>query len=396
LLHKRRSKWLLSLVAGSVLVSMLAVVLAAGLGRRLPVGPVISFAAIREDHSAIYALDVNRDLAVRLTKAVAISYNPVWSPDGQQLAFVARPLVIVTTRSGQQVQQVQPNTVGQSNSTRLDRDDEIYIMNADGGNVRRLTENNAKDSEPAWSPDGQRLAFVSLRDGNEEIYVTEVGSTEARRLTETRAADFAPAWSPDGRHIIFQSQRDGNTNIYIMDADGGDLRRLSQDNTFDIDPMWSPNGRNIVFTSWYEIYIMDMSGDAQRLRRLTDNTVLDEQPVWSPDGQHLAFAFEQDGNFEIYIMAIQDGSLRRLTRNSVDDRAPAWSPDGQYIAYVSARSGRFNYHVYMVHADGSSERQLTKSISFDSMPAWQPCAECGPAVEGIAVASGAGSALVAE
>ena len=98
---------------------------------------------------------------------------------------------------------------------------------ADGNNQRRLTNNGASDEQPTWSASGQKIAFVSKRDGNKEIYVMDADGNNQRRLTNNEATDASPAWSPDGRKIAFYSRRDGNNEIYVMDTDGNNQRRLT-------------------------------------------------------------------------------------------------------------------------------------------------------------------------
>ena len=108
-----------------------------------------------------------------------------------------------------------------------DGNNEIYVMDADGNNLRRLTDHAMSDEHPTWSAGGQKIASVSKRDGNKEIYVMNADGNNLRRLTNNGASDANPAWSPDSRKIAFYSRRDGNNEIYVMDADGNNLRRLT-------------------------------------------------------------------------------------------------------------------------------------------------------------------------
>jgi len=215
---------------------------------------------------------------IRLTQDPGNDWNPVWSPDGQRIAFES------------------------------DRDGnfESYVMSADGSNPTRLMQDSGRG--PVWSPDGQRIAFIDARDGNLEIYVIDVDGSNLIRLTQNASNDLFPTWSPDGQRIAFSSDRDGNSEIYVMSADGSNLIRLTQ-NAGD----WN----------WF--------------------------PTWSPDGQRIAFVSDRDGNLEIYVMSADGSNPIRLMQDPGNDRDPAWSPDGQRIAFVSDRDG--NDEIYVIDVD---------------------------------------------
>jgi Tol biopolymer transport system component len=136
-----------------------------------------------------------------------VPLTAVWSPDGRRIAFVRK----VRTRPS-----------GPDYGNR-----EIYVMNADGSGSRRLTHNAAYDAEPAWSPDGRKIAFRSARNGNTEIYVMNADGSGKRNLTRHPARDGSPSWSPDGRRIAFVSDRDGRLEAHVMNADGSGQRSLT-------------------------------------------------------------------------------------------------------------------------------------------------------------------------
>jgi Tol biopolymer transport system component len=271
-----------------------------------------------------------------------------------------------------------------------DRDEnwEVYTVNADGSEPTNLSDFPqsggyawpSTDVKPSWSPDGQRIAFASDRhadfktdpDGNRDIYLMDAGGSNLVRLTEHPAHDDFPAWSPDGQRIAFASQRDGNWEIYVVKADGSGRTRLTHEPLSDAMPAWSPDGEHIVFCSDRdgntEIYVMKADGSGQT--RLTDHWKLDFGPAWSPDGQHIAFVSDRDWDAEIYVMRADGSGVTNVTNHEGIDVEPAWSPDGTRIAFMSRRDD--NAEIYVMKADGSDQINVTHHPQNDFLPSWQP------------------------
>ena len=278
--------------------------------------------------------------------------------------------------------------------SQRDGNPEIYVMDVDGKNQRRLTNHPDNDVSPSWSPDGKRIVFFSNRDGHVhvihglpayEIYVMDADGGNPQNLTNNPFDDRNPSWAPDGKRIVFQSNRDKdnpqNYEIYVMDADGGNQQNLTENPNEDQYPSWSPDGKRIVFSSAREghfigefgitdeIYVMDVDGGNQQ--RLTENRQNDWFPSWSPDGKRIAFSSDRKGefeNFEIYVMDVDGGNQQRLTENRVYDEWPSWSPDGKRIAFYSCRDG--NAEIYVMDADGGNPQNLTNNRHDDASPAW--------------------------
>ena len=266
-------------------------------------------------------------------------------------------------------------------------DSQIYVMNADGSGQRRLTRNATTDTEPAWSPDGTKIAFTrrcwhsnDKYDTDREIYVMNADGSGQRNLTRTRLSDDeSPAWSPDGTKIAFESDRGGGalpeSGIFVMNADGSGQRRLTRQDTgrSSSDPSWSPDGGWIAFDSDRDgnVEVYRMAADGSRPRRLTRSPTYDYAPAWSPDGSTIAFTSERNENEEIYLVNPDGSDERRLTHGGGE--AAAWLPDGTKISFETCSScadGHGRDDFYVVNADGSRKTRLMHTSADDL--AWQP------------------------
>ncbi len=275
-------------------------------------GAPIAFISDRDGYGngEIYVMNADGSDQTRLTFDPQWNGTPDWSPDGTLIAFY----------------QHRTNNIWN-----------IYVMDADGSHLRMLTDNEGRDSSPVWSPDGSQIAFTSeisnqpspqIRAVNRDIYVMNSDGSDRRKLTFDESDDFGNSWSPDGSQITFCSNRDGNFEIYIMDADGSNIRRLTNDPADDYAPAWSPDGGHIVFWSnrdgGSEIYLMNVDGSS--LQNLTNNEAEDWFPAWSADGAQIVFSSDRDGNMDIYVMNADGSSVRRLTDSRGIDFEAAWRP----------------------------------------------------------------------
>ncbi len=260
---------------------------------------------------------------------------------------------------------------------------DIYVMKPDGSGETNLTASTADSvgggTQPAWSPDGTKIAFASSRSGYQNIYTMHADGSNVTRLTSIAATESDPTWSPDGTKIAFVSRRDGNPEIYVMHADGSGQTRLTDSLTndlqsYDVQPAWSPDGGKIAFASYRtgnpEIYVMNPDGSGQTRLTATDG-ISDSEPDWSPDGTKIVFTSGVDGNFEIYTMNADGTVQTRLTDSSGWDAQPAWSPDGTKITFASVRAGSAYQNIYTMNADGSEVTRLTDSSTHNWDPDWQ-------------------------
>ena len=270
----------------------------------------------------------------QLTDIVALF--PTLSPDGTKIAF----------------------------ESDRDGDWDIFVMDSDGNNVKRLTNHSATDQSAAWSPDGTKIAFQSNRGDNWDIYIMDSDGANVTRLTDHVAQDGFPSWSPDGAKIAFNSDRDGDWDIFVMDTDGNGVTRLTDHRARDFNPKWSPDGTKIAFTSERDgnTNIFVMGSDGANVTRLTDHIAGDSDPAWSPDGTRIAFASDRFGDYDIYAMDSDGANVTRLTDRIVDDVNPTWSQDGTTIVLASNAGGDFGLHVANVQSLGVGPAQSTTTL----------------------------------
>jgi Tol biopolymer transport system component len=258
---------------------------------------------------------------------------------------------------------------------------DVYTVDNDGSNFTNLTPNTSEsvDGEPAWSPDGTKIAFSSDRAsafrGNTDIWVMNADGSNPVRLTSSRAKEEWPAWSPDGQFIVFSSGEEFfGGEILIMKSDGSQRRQLLRIATgFPLtQPRWSPDGTLIAFggpTPHYGIGIYVIKPDGTGRRKLTDpNGGYDLAPNWSPDGARIVFSRAFQGTYNIWTMNADGSDLKPIT--SGDDEHPAWSPDGAKIVFE--RGGAETWDLWTMNPDGSEQAPLFQSGGDDIWPDWQP------------------------
>jgi TolB protein len=255
-----------------------------------------------------------------------------------------------------------------------DLDQEIYIMNADGSGRINLTNDDAYDLTPRWSPDGTKIAFASDRSGNTEVYVMNANGTGVVNLSQNESDDRSPAWSPDGTKIAFTTDRDGNDEIYVMDSSSGSGQtNLTNFIAHEDDADWSPDGTKIAFAfgNLGDRDIAVMTADGSDSINVTNSPGVDEfDPSWSPSGARIAFV-KHDDDDEIYVMNADGSDQINLTEHAARDLSPVWSPDGEKIAFRSTRVGGDD-DIYVMNADGSGVVNLTSNYDpINSSPDWQ-------------------------
>lgn len=252
-------------------------------------------------------------------------------------------------------------------STR-DGSKELYVMDYDGSNQRRVTAHRSITLSPSWSPDGERLAYTSFNRGTSDLYVINRRGGGRMRLPTGVNLNTAPSFSPDGREIAFVGSVAGNPDIYVIGDDGKGMRRLTSASSIESTPAWSPTGRQIAFTSSRngtpQIYIMDAEGS--NVSRVSFDGNWNDDAAWSPSGDLLAYTSWVNGRFQIRIMNLVTQESSVLAGEGSNEQ-PAWSPDGKSIIFASTRSG--GWQIYRIGIDGRGLTKLT-TTGGNNAPRW--------------------------
>jgi Tol biopolymer transport system component len=278
----------------------------------------IVFASTRSGIPQLYLVNADGTDLTQLTIMENGACQPSWSPDGSQLVFISPCL-------------------GRADFYEtIYNESSLYIINADGTGLKQLTPAPGSDFEPAWSPDGERIAFTSVRGGFRQIYSLDVDSLEITLLTNTTQSieSSQPSWSPDGTKIAYMVKRVGAYQVWSMNEDGQEGVQLthSGQDLWDYLPSWSPDGRTVFFNQrqpgafrpWLmQLGYEDLSQDPRKMNFITPI----EDVSFSPDGYWLAFeGMDNEGNRDIYFITIAGSGRTRLTNDPKIEFDPAWRP----------------------------------------------------------------------
>ena len=236
---------------------------------------------------------------------------------------------------------------------------EIWLMDWDGANQRRITTHNGLSILPSWAPDDERLVYTSFARGTSDMYIISRRGGGRIRIPTGLGLNTSATFSPLGHEVAFVGSVSGNPDIYIVGDDGRNLRRLTSDSSIESTPEWSPNGREISFTSGRsgtpQIYVMDAEG--ANVRRLSfDEGGWNDDATWAPNGEQIAYTSRVEGRFQIRIANVVTRESHVLAGEGSNEQ-PTWSPDGKWIAFQSNRSGA--WQIYRMRTDGTDLIQLT-------------------------------------
>jgi Tol biopolymer transport system component len=326
-------------------------------------------------HSDIYVMNSNGTGQTNLTRTKAGVGGGMWSPNRKKIAFSAR--------------------------SAGERSLDIYVISADGTGETNLTRTKASsEGTLSWSPDGKKITYLRGSDPSGEIYndiyVMNSDGTRQTRLTKATDTKFfeagfeSPAWSPDGEKIAFMrttrvdsvksfpssaSPATGPSGLYVMKPDGTDLRKVSKGMSYAQSPLWSPDGKQIAFSGpGGKEYVVN--ADGTELRELLPNVQAHiSSYAWSPDGKRIAFAaVHYRGELDVYVINANGTGRSNLTNTkTIIEDEPSWSPDGKQIAFTRGVAGDIyvDQDVYMMNADGTGRKRLANNASSPSFAPWE-------------------------
>ena len=280
-----------------------------------PLWGKIAFYSTRAGNSEIYTMDTDGSDPTRLTFNAARDNAPSWSPNGRQIAFHS-------------------SRHDDNNPHTAEENTEIYVIDADGGNQRRLTHYPGLDTGPDWHPDGSQIAFTSTRNGNFNIFVIDADGTNIKQITDLEFA-ARPKWSPDGKRIAFEGYIGNQREIFVTNADGTGRFKVSKprpDASMFLGD-WSPNGKQILYTEAVDLSVaksfpviatLNLVGQrkVKRWTRVPVPRMPFQTASFSANGKSILFAGKKDNDWNIYRFRLADHALIQLTDTPGSDKAP--------------------------------------------------------------------------
>ncbi len=255
--------------------------------------------------------------------------------------------------------------------TKVGQRFQLWVADADGENALPALASAESIISPAWSPDGNQLAYVSFESRKPVVYVHNVSTGKRRLIANFKGSNSAPAWSPDGKTIAVTLSLGGGSQLYLLNAEGGEPKRLMQSGSIDTEPVFSPDGQRIYFVSDRggspQIYRASVSG--QNAERVTFTGTYNISPTLSPDGRWMAYISRAGGAFRLNVMELDSGAVRVISDTAADE-SPSFAPNGKLLVYASQVQGREALMTSTL--DGRVKARLSGQSGDIREPHWGP------------------------
>jgi Tol biopolymer transport system component len=326
-----------------------------------PDGSRIAFRSER-NAGGIFLMDADGGNLQRLTEG---GFNPAWSPDGREIVYATSP--------------------ANSPHSRDNARSQLMVVNVETGERRRIDIGSGKDAvQPSWAPNGARIAYWGLRGTDRDIWTVPARGGEPAQVTNDDATDWNPVWSPDGKYLYFASDSHGAMRFWRVPIDQttgwltGEREAVTGAGAESWHPAFSRDGKRLAYVNYVvKESIQRVGFDPQKgtvigaMTPVTSGERRVTAPELSPDGQWLAFYTFGSPQEDLFVTR-QDGSEpRQLTNDRRRDRVPRWAPDGKRIAFYSDRSR--NYEIWTINYDGGALRRLTDCAPYNCFyPTWSP------------------------